>query len=128
MDTALEVASRPHGTGALLIEIALADGDLETAWSAARDLGAGHKWRALADASKEFAPLEAAGLYREDIAQQLVVADTSRYAGIARGLSAVKDMYARAGAEADFAAYLAELRETYRRRTSLMSALDRQGL
>jgi flavin-binding protein dodecin len=34
----------------------------------------------------------------------------------------------RAGAEADFATYLSELRETYRRRPALMSALDRQGL
>ena len=114
--------------GALLIEIALSDGDLETAWSAARDLGAGRQWRLLADASRDFAPREAAELYRDDVGKDLKYADTQKYASIAERLAAMRDLYQRAGAEADFADYLAELRDTYRRRTSFISALDRRGL
>jgi uncharacterized Zn finger protein len=128
LSKALELAAAPYGTGALLVEIALADGDLETAWSAARDLGAGRQWRALADASRDFAPREAAELYREDVAKDLTHADTSKYDSIAERLGAMQDLYRRDGAEAEFADYLAELRETYRRRTSFMSALDRRGL
>ena len=125
---ALELAAAPYGDGALLVEIALTDGDLETAWSAARELGPGRQWRALADASRDFAPREAAELYREDVAKDLTYADTQKYESIAARLVAMRDLCQRAGAEADFADYLAELRETYRRRTSLMSALDRRGL
>jgi uncharacterized Zn finger protein len=128
LEKALELASRPYGDGALLVDIALADGDLETAWSAARELGAGHKWRALADASKDYAPREAAALYRADVEKDLQYADTSKYADIARRLAAMQDLFARAEAKEEFDAYLAELRETYRRRRSLMSALERQGL
>jgi uncharacterized Zn finger protein len=125
---ALELAAAPYGDGALLIEIALSDGDLETAWSAARDLGPGRQWRLLADASRDFAPREAAELYRDDVGKDLKHADTQKYASIAERLAAMRDLYQRAGAEADFADYLAELRETYRRRTSFISALDRRGL
>jgi uncharacterized Zn finger protein len=124
----LERAAAPYGDGALLVEIALSDGDLETAWSAARDLGAGRQWRALADSSRDFAPREAAELYRDDVAKDLKYADTQKYASIAERLAAMRELYQRAGDGADFADYLAELRETYRRRTSLMSALDRRGL
>ena len=126
--TALELAASPYGSGALLVEIALADGDLETAWSAARDLGAGNRWRALADASRDFAPREAGDLYRDDVAKDLKYADTEKYRSIAERLASMRDLYERAGAGADFAEYIAELRGTYRRRTSLMSALDRERL
>ena len=125
---ALDLAAAPYGDGALLIEIALSDGDLETAWSAARDLGPGRQWRSLADASRDFAPREAAELYRDDVGKDLKYADTQKYASIAERLAAMRDLYQRAGAEADFADYLAELRETYRRRTSFISALDRRRL
>ena len=126
--TALEQAAAPYRDGALLVEIALSEGDLETAWSAARDLGPGRQWKALADASRDFAPLEAAKLYRDDVAKDLQHADTQKYASIAERVAAMRGLYQRAGAEADFADYLAELRETYRRRTSFMTALDRRGL
>jgi hypothetical protein len=125
---ARELAAAPYGDGALLVEIALTEGDLETAWSAARDLGPGRQWRALADASRDHAPHDAAELYRADIAKDLTYADTRKYASIAERIATMRDLYQRAGAEADFADYLAELRETYRRRTSFMSALDRHGL
>ncbi len=124
----LELAARPYGDGALLVEIALSDGDLETAWSAARDLGPGRQWRALADASRDYAPRDAAELYRMDIEKDLEYADTQKYASIAERVAAMRELYQLAGAEADFADYLTELRATYRRRTSFMSALDRQGL
>jgi uncharacterized Zn finger protein len=124
----LERASGPYGDGGLLVEIALDDGDLETAWSAARELGAGRQWRALADASRDFAPLEAAALYRDDVAKAVVIADSSRYDDIAHQLAVMRDLYRRGGAQEDFAAYVGELKETYRRRPSLMAALARRGL
>ena len=96
--------------------------------SAARELGAGYQWKKLAEASADFAPLEAAALWRKDIEKHLTHPDSKLYADIAKQLTTMRDLYHRAGAEADFATYVSELRETYRRRPALMSALDRQGL
>jgi len=124
----LELAAQPFGSAAVLVEIALAEGDLETAWSAARELGAGYQWKKLADASADFAPLEAAALWRQDIEEDLTHPDSKLYADIAERLAKMRDLYHRAGAEDDFVMYLSELRKTYRRRPALMSALDRQGL
>lgn len=55
-------------------------------------------------------------------------ANTRAYPGIARTLVTIRDLYTAAGAQQAFADYLAELRQTYRRRTSLITALDRRGL
>jgi hypothetical protein len=125
---ARELATQPFGSGAVLIEIALAEGDLETAWSAARELGAGYRWKELADASRDYAPLDAAGLWRADVEKDLRYPDSQRYPDIARRLAIMRDLYTRGDAEADFATYMAELRETYKRRPALMSALDHRGL
>ena len=125
---ARKVAGQPYYKAATLVEIALAEGDLDAAWSAAREFGAGHQWKALAAASADYAPLEAAALHRVQLEQDLKFADTSRYAGIADRLVIMRDLHRRGDAEPDIAAYLAELRETYQRRTSLMRELDRRGL
>jgi uncharacterized Zn finger protein len=58
----------------------------------------------------------------------LAQANTRAYPGIASTLVTIRDLYTAAGAQQAFADYLAELRQTYRRRTSLITALDRRGL
>jgi uncharacterized Zn finger protein len=50
------------------------------------------------------------------------------YAQIAEDLRTTRDLMSNAGDEADFAGFVSEIRETYRRRPSLMAALDRKGL
>ncbi|MGI5125720.1 SWIM zinc finger family protein [Pseudonocardia sp. CA-107938] len=121
-------AALPWFRGPARIEIALGEGDLAAAWAAAEQHGAGHRWRQLAEASAETMPREAADLYRRVVDEDLRIADTKRYPGIAAMLAQVRDLYAAAGAGAEFAEYLAEIRTRFGRRTSLMAQLDRRGL
>lgn len=113
---------------AALVEIALGEGDLGAAWAAAHEFGPGHRWRELAEASRETMPREAADLHRPGIEQDLRHSNTDLYPGIADQLVVMRDLYARAGADADFTAYVDDIRARFGRRPSLMAALDRRRL
>lgn len=122
-------ASQPYADGAALVDIALDEGDLDAAWDAARQFGAGQQWEALAAASATSRPLDAAKLFRQRIDADLQAgANTKLYPGIARRLAALKELYARGGESATFDDYLATIRDSYSRRPSLMKALDSAGL
>ncbi len=123
-----ERAGARFGNGALLVQIALAEGDLAGAWSAAEELGAGHAWETLANASGGEFPGKAARLRRERVDEGLRITDSSRYPGIAAALVRIGELMEHAGEKAEFTAYVAAIRETYRRRPSLMAALNRRGL
>jgi uncharacterized Zn finger protein len=122
------LAATPHSNGAVLVDIALSEGDLEAAWAASDEFGPGHMWKQLASVSSEARPRAAADLYRREVERNLVQANTKVYAQIAEDLRTMRDLMSKAGDEADFAAFVSEIRETYRRRPSLMAALDRKGL
>jgi hypothetical protein len=122
------LAATPHSNGAVLVDIALSEGDLEAAWAASDEFGPGHMWKQLASVSSDARPRAAADLFRMEVERNLVRANTKLYAKIAEDLRTMRDLMSKAGDEADFAAFVSELRETYRRRPSLMAALDRKGL
>lgn len=128
LDTARALARQPYGTGAPLIEIALAEGDLGAAGEAERQFGAGAMWERLIDASRETRPREAAYLYRPQIEADLEPANTRVYPKIAKNLVKVRALYAKADTETEFEAYMAKIRSDYARRPSLMAALDKKGL
>ena len=128
LQTARELATRPFGTGAALVEIALHERDLDAAWEAVESYGAGHLWQPLSDASASSHPRRAADLYRPRIAEDLRFPDSKKYAGIAERLARMRDLYAAAGDQADFALMMGDIRDDYRRRPSLMAALDRRTL
>lgn len=69
-----------------------------------------------------------ADLHRPSIEDDLRVPDTRRYLKIADELSRTRDLYAEAGADAEFAEYMADIRSRYGRRTSLMTAFDQRRL
>ena len=100
---ARDQAARPYVEGAALIEILLGEGDLDEAWRVAREFGAGSMWEALAVASVEKRPLDAAGLYRPRIEADLTYPDTKLYPGIAERLDVMWDLHERAGAAEVFA-------------------------
>jgi hypothetical protein len=125
---ARRLAATPHSNGAVLVDIALSEQDLEAAWAASDEFGPGHMWKQLASVSTEARPRAAADLYRREVERNLVHANTKVYPQIARDLGTMRDLLRKAGGESDFAAFVSEIRETYRRRTSLMAALDRKGL
>jgi hypothetical protein len=127
LTTAEQDAAR-RGDGSALIRIAIADGDLVAAWSAAEHFGAGEAWRELADASADDVPFDAAQLYRPYLDKLLRDANTRIYPEVARTLLIMRDLYVKVGEQEAFRALLGELRERYKRRTSLIAALDRAGL
>jgi len=128
LEQAERLASVPGRSGGALVEIHLADADVAAARDADRRFGAGAMWRELAEAVASSDPLEAARLHEEDLWPRLRHANTRAYRGIASSLVVIRDLYAAAGAQAAFATLVADLRQTHRRRTSLMVALDREGL
>lgn len=127
LTTAEQDAAR-RGDGSALLRIAIADSDLVAAWSAAERFGAGDAWRELADASADDVPFDAAQLYRPYLDNLLRDANTRIYPEVARTLLIMRDLYSKVQEEEAFMALLAELRERYKRRTSLIAALDRAGL
>jgi hypothetical protein len=123
-----ELAARPHGSGSDLINVYLGESRVEEAWRAAKRFGAGSAGRALADASAALRPREAAELYRPEIDARLVHANTAAYPEVARLLADMRQLSAAAGEADGFEEYLAELRDRYARRPSLLKALKAHGL
>ncbi len=128
IDTARHHAAQPFGSGALLVQIALRDDDLDGAWAAANEYGAGPAWEELMQASSSDRPYDAAQLYRPLLADLLERANTRRYPQVAKVLKAMGTLYAAAGREDEFAQEVRALREEYRRRPTLIAALDRAKL
>ena len=116
------------GNGALLVELALSEGDLEAAWEVADDLGAGHAWPALAEATVDTDPARAAELYRGQLHDALGHADKRSYRTVAAILQTMRRLYAAAGTADALDAEIREIRTTYKRRPGLMAELDRTKL
>lgn len=116
------------GNGALLVEIAMSEGDLEAAWEAADDLGAGQAWPALAEATADTDPARAAELYRGQLHDALGHADKRSYRTVAATLQTMRRLYAAAGTADALDAEIREIRSTYKRRPGLMGELDRAKL
>lgn len=82
----------------------------------------------LAEAGKDSRPLDAARLFHPIVADMLERADTRAYPKVAKILVELRGFYELAGAEAEFAEYVAEIRSVYARRPALMAALDKKKL
>jgi len=127
-DELRRLAREPFGSGAALVELAIADHDLDAAWAAADEYGAGHAWESLALASVDSHPAQAADLREPLVAESLKITESKRYPGIADELVRIRDLRRRAGQEDQFNDLIREIRSTYGRRPSLMTALERRGL
>ena len=111
-----------------MVQLSLSEGDVEAAWLAADRYGPGWAWRELADRGAEARPVEAADLYRPQLENDLRHPNTKLYPGIAATLATMAKLYERGGRSADFASYIAQIRQDYGRRPSLMKALDAKRL
>jgi hypothetical protein len=128
VDQAQLLASDRYAHGAVLVQLLLSEGDVEAAWQAADRYGPGWAWRELADRGAMDRPVEAADLYRPQLENDLRYPDTKLYPGIAATLATMAELYDRGGRSADFASLIAQIRQDYGRRPSLMKALDAKGL
>jgi len=114
--------------GAHLVRLHLADGNLTHAWEAADAFGAGHAWRELVDASEDDSPLRAGRLCLAQVLESLTTPDSKRYSAIVDLLVKARAIYDTAGHRAEADAEILRLREAYRRRPALMSAMRQAGL
>ena len=121
-------ASDLFAAGAVLVQLSLSDGDVDAAWQAADRYGPGWAWRELADRGAEARPVAAADLYRPQLEKDLRQPNSKLYPGIAATLATMAELYERGGRSADFASFIAQLRQDYGRRPSLMKALDAKRL
>ncbi|QBI18481.1 hypothetical protein ER308_02130 [Egibacter rhizosphaerae] len=115
--------------GSLLVELHLADGDVEAAWTTAREHGATDaQWRRLADLRAAHAPDDAIDVYARELEAALRPADQRAYTHVAELLGALAPLHQRAGRADEFAALVTRIREEYKRRPNLIKTLDRAGL
>jgi hypothetical protein len=114
--------------GGPMIRIALIEGDVQRALDICDEFGPGRQWELLAGVVSESHPRRSYELYRTAVERGLTTPDVAKYPGIAQELLIMADVAGLGGFRSEFADYLEALRQTYRRRTSLMKALDRAGL
>ncbi len=127
LDHARELATGP-GAGAILVQLCLIEEDVDAAWEAADRYGPGWAWKELAAQGAEARPVAAADLHRPSLENDLRYPNTKLYPGIAATLAEMAELYERGGRSADFAQYIAKVRQDYGRRPSLMKALQAKGL
>lgn len=121
-------ASDRFAAGAVLVQLNMSDGDIDAAWQAADQYGPGWAWRELAVLGAEARPVDAADLYRPELAEDLRYPNSKLYPDIAARLATMAELYERGGRSADFASFIAQIRQDYGRRPSLMKALDAKRL
>ena len=128
MDHARTLATDRFKAGAVLVQLLMAEGDLDAAWEAADQYGPGYAWRELAVRGAALRPVAAANLYRPQLEQDLRYPNSAVYPDVAATLLTMRGLYEQGDRGEDFADYLAKLRNDYARRPALMKALDAKGL
>lgn len=128
MEHAHQLATDRFAAGAVLVQLLLSDGDIEGAWQAAERYGPGPAWRELAVRGAQARPVEAADLYRPQLAKDLRHPNSKLYPDIAARMSIMAELYEKGGRSEDFAAFIVGIRQDFGRRPALMKALDAAGL
>jgi hypothetical protein len=115
-----------------LVDVLLADGEPEGAWTLATVEPVGwevgeHRWKRLAEARAVTHPADAMVVWFRLVDEVLTTADKRSYQTAVRYLKAAKKAAAAADALVEFEVRVAGLRETHRRRPSLIAMLDKAG-
>jgi hypothetical protein len=121
-------ASDCFSAGAVLVQLYLSECDVDGAWLAADQYGPGWAWPELADRGAKARPVDAADLFRPQLEKDLRYPDSKLYPDIAATLAKMAKLYEEGGRSADFASYIAQIRQDYGRRPALMKALDAKRL
>jgi len=114
-----------------LVDVLLDDGESDAAWVLATaepawEVGE-HRWKSLAEARESSHPADAMAVWFRLVDEALVTADKRAYQAAVRYLKAAKKAAVAAGAMVEFEVRVAGLRETHRRRPSLIARLDKAG-
>ncbi len=127
-DALYVLAARNRGA---YVDVLLAEGDIEPAWLV---VTTGAEWNVgperlaqVAAAREKTHPADALSVYLGLVETTLKEADTRMYGRGVKLLKSAKRAAVAAGSTADLDAYVASLRERYRRRPSLIEKLDKAG-
>jgi hypothetical protein len=104
--------------------------DIQLAWSLAHDLNldSAGQWSSLAKAYQRIDPLATLPIHRDLVEDALQVTDAKRYRDAARRLATMRKLAAGTDQADGVDAFIAELRDTHRRRPRLQLEFDRAGL
>jgi uncharacterized Zn finger protein len=109
----------------ILVELLLADGDVDAAWTAASAHGCRRSlWLALARAREADHPLDAVPIYQREVEHQVGFKRNDAYREAAALVRGIGRLLERAGRGADLAPYLADLRARHRLKRNFIAALD----
>ena len=105
-------------------------GDVSRAWGEAKRLGvtSPHTWERLCTAYGPANPAAVIPVLKELVDVDLEQADARQYRIAVKRLKQIRSLSLAADAEADFEAYVADLREEHRRRPRLQQEFTRAGL
>lgn len=108
-----------------LVGILLWEGQVDEAWTRARERGATEaQWLELARRREQDHPEEALDVYRARVEHLLSSSDPSGYRESVRWLRRLESLYGELGREPEFAGLLAQIRLLHRRRPRLIRALE----
>lgn len=104
--------------------------DVQFAWNLAHSLGldSDHTWSQLVKAYEKVDPLAVLPIHIRLAENELVEASAQHYRIAARRLAKMRKLAAGSGKAVEVDAFIAELRETHRRRPRLQQEFDRAGL
>lgn len=104
--------------------------DIPLAWGLARSLGLadGDTWSSLAKSYEKLDPLAVLPVYTELVEGELTGAVAKHYRSTARRLKKMRKLAAGTSESAEVDAFIADLRDRYRRRPRLQLEFDRAGL
>jgi uncharacterized Zn finger protein len=114
--------------GAVLIDVLIADGDLDAAWESAEGLASDAQWQRLADLVLETRPADALAVYLRLIQALKQQTGDGVYERIARLLTAARACHGRLGTGPAFDAYVRRFREDQKRKRKLIRILDAHQL
>jgi len=118
----------PWVRGPVLIDVLIADGDVEAAWESADRIASDAQWLRLADLVAETRPADALAVYRRQVDKLRSQTGEQIYERMASLLAAARECHDRLGTSREFAAYLRALRADQKRKRALIRILDAHEL
>jgi uncharacterized Zn finger protein len=110
--------------GPVLIDVLIADGDIDAAWDAADGIASDDQWYRLANLIAETRPEDALAVYRRLIAMLRQETGDAIYERIAQLLVSARMCHHRLGTDAAFDTYLRALRDDQKCKRKLIKILD----
>jgi tetratricopeptide (TPR) repeat protein len=109
----------------VLVDVLLSDGDVHAAWEAAQYGGCSEAlWLTLARKRAGQHPCDAIPVFRRHVEAAVELGKRPSYEYAASLLAELGRCYERAGAVAEFAEYVRQLRTTHKRKRAFVAALD----